>query len=168
MSYFSQWQKILTESGQSPEADEAVKLYYEMETAAYEIILNQHEKIPTGKASELAEQLGFSHDMVTFLGFLDGINSSLASELDLEAIDDDTEVTLTIDFRRLYLQMHEAKAEWLFGLKAWDKVLTPEEQLKLTKEYRTSKIVRHEKIGRNDPCPCGSGKKYKNCCGREA
>ncbi|MBO6202420.1 MAG: SEC-C domain-containing protein, partial [Selenomonas sp.] len=24
-----------------------------------------------------------------------------------------------------------------------------------------------EKIGRNDPCPCGSGKKYKNCCGRE-
>ncbi len=24
------------------------------------------------------------------------------------------------------------------------------------------------KIGRNDPCPCGSGKKYKNCCGRKA
>ena len=23
-----------------------------------------------------------------------------------------------------------------------------------------------EKIGRNDPCPCGSGKKYKQCCGR--
>ncbi len=27
-------------------------------------------------------------------------------------------------------------------------------------------IVRKEKVGRNDPCPCGSGKKYKNCCGR--
>jgi hypothetical protein len=25
-----------------------------------------------------------------------------------------------------------------------------------------------EKIGRNDPCPCGSGKKYKKCCGRSA
>ena len=24
--------------------------------------------------------------------------------------------------------------------------------------------VRENKIGRNDPCPCGSGKKYKNCC----
>jgi len=23
-----------------------------------------------------------------------------------------------------------------------------------------------KKIGRNDPCPCGSGKKYKKCCGR--
>ena len=25
-----------------------------------------------------------------------------------------------------------------------------------------------KKVGRNDPCPCGSGKKYKNCCGRNA
>lgn len=25
---------------------------------------------------------------------------------------------------------------------------------------------KHEKVGRNDPCPCGSGKKYKKCCGR--
>ena len=24
------------------------------------------------------------------------------------------------------------------------------------------------KVGRNDPCPCGSGKKFKNCCGRMA
>ncbi|MCL2493664.1 MAG: SEC-C metal-binding domain-containing protein [Clostridiales bacterium] len=24
------------------------------------------------------------------------------------------------------------------------------------------------KVGRNDPCPCGSGKKYKNCCGKNA
>ncbi|MBQ1502025.1 MAG: preprotein translocase subunit SecA [Firmicutes bacterium] len=27
---------------------------------------------------------------------------------------------------------------------------------------------KEQKIGRNDPCPCGSGKKYKNCCGRNA
>jgi preprotein translocase subunit SecA len=27
---------------------------------------------------------------------------------------------------------------------------------------------RNEKVGRNDPCPCGSGKKYKNCCLRKA
>ena len=29
----------------------------------------------------------------------------------------------------------------------------------------TQAPIRHEKIGRNDPCPCGSGKKYKKCCG---
>ena len=27
-------------------------------------------------------------------------------------------------------------------------------------------IVKKNKVGRNDPCPCGSGKKYKHCCGR--
>ncbi|MCQ2610310.1 MAG: YchJ family protein [Treponema sp.] len=32
---------------------------------------------------------------------------------------------------------------------------------------KTTTVVREgEKIGRNDPCPCGSGKKYKKCCGR--
>jgi len=32
-------------------------------------------------------------------------------------------------------------------------------------EKRTQTPVRAERIGRNDPCPCGSGKKYKKCCG---
>ncbi|MBP7091027.1 MAG: SEC-C domain-containing protein [Syntrophorhabdaceae bacterium] len=27
-------------------------------------------------------------------------------------------------------------------------------------------MQKDKKIGRNDPCPCGSGKKYKKCCGR--
>ena len=28
-------------------------------------------------------------------------------------------------------------------------------------------VKNENKIGRNDPCPCGSGKKYKNCCGKD-
>ena len=28
-------------------------------------------------------------------------------------------------------------------------------------------IAESEKVGRNDPCPCGSGKKYKKCCGAD-
>jgi len=44
-------------------------------------------------------------------------------------------------------------------------------------EDRVNKVVRgftfvksdsEQKVGRNDPCPCGSGKKYKNCCGKDA
>ncbi len=34
-------------------------------------------------------------------------------------------------------------------------------------EMKRKPVKRAEKIGRNDPCPCGSGKKYKHCCGRE-
>ena len=33
---------------------------------------------------------------------------------------------------------------------------------------QTKQPIRSEKtVGRNDPCPCGSGKKYKNCCGKD-
>ena len=36
-----------------------------------------------------------------------------------------------------------------------------------TQEKQVTQPIRAEKkVGRNDPCPCGSGKKYKNCCGR--
>ena len=37
------------------------------------------------------------------------------------------------------------------------------------KEGGIDKTIRNEepKVGRNDPCPCGSGKKYKNCCGNK-
>jgi len=31
----------------------------------------------------------------------------------------------------------------------------------------TQPVKVEKKVGRNDPCPCGSGKKYKNCHGRE-
>ena len=33
------------------------------------------------------------------------------------------------------------------------------------KDDAPKEIVRERKIGRNDKCPCGSGKKYKHCCG---
>jgi uncharacterized protein YchJ len=32
------------------------------------------------------------------------------------------------------------------------------------KELASGQIVSKNKVGRNDPCPCGSGKKYKKCC----
>lgn len=35
---------------------------------------------------------------------------------------------------------------------------------RLIKPDRTSLTVRRKKIDRNDPCPCGSGKKFKKCC----
>ena len=43
-------------------------------------------------------------------------------------------------------------------------------QVIANQDSNVDRTVRNEepKIGRNDPCPCGSGKKYKNCCGRNA
>jgi len=33
-------------------------------------------------------------------------------------------------------------------------------------ERKPGKLEASQKVGRNDPCPCGSGKKYKRCCGK--
>ena len=41
----------------------------------------------------------------------------------------------------------------------------PEDISDLEKMLNPPKPVITDKIGRNDPCPCGSGKKYKKCCG---
>ena len=47
------------------------------------------------------------------------------------------------------------------------RVLTLHERETLEKVYKKSKtVIKGDKVGRNDPCPCGSGKKYKHCCGR--
>ena len=41
------------------------------------------------------------------------------------------------------------------------------QQVPQTSDVKRTPVVNQEpKVGRNDPCPCGSGKKYKNCCGK--
>lgn len=48
-----------------------------------------------------------------------------------------------------------------------DSVITGDQLAKLRALYnrKPKQLVRkHAKVGRNDPCPCGSGKKFKNCC----
>jgi len=101
------------------------------------------------------------------MGFVDGINDSLKNPYDLETLEADTEITLDIDLETLYFNMLDAKAEYLYTLPQWDGIFSPEKREEIKKSYKDSKTVRNtEKIGRNDACPCGSGKKYKKCCGQ--
>jgi preprotein translocase subunit SecA len=46
------------------------------------------------------------------------------------------------------------------------KVVMPEEPKEEKEPALVPPKTTHPKVGRNDPCPCGSGKKYKKCCGR--
>ena len=63
--------------------------------------------------------------------------------------------------------MVAAKAEWLYALPMWNDIIDEETQKRLYLEQKKSgTVVKEQKVGRNDPCPCGSGKKYKKCCGR--
>jgi uncharacterized protein YecA (UPF0149 family) len=55
----------------------------------------------------------------------------------------------------------------LFKLSSWKNVLDENQTAQIAREYREANIAHSNKVGRNDPCPCGSGKKYKNCCGKK-
>lgn len=139
--------------------------YFVIEKEIYEQLLENPDEEVKGTVKELAEKYG--QDVMTMVGFLDGINESLKVENPIETMDEDTVVSLAFDKEKLYKNMVAAKADWLYGLPQWNAIFSEEEQKKLYKEQKESTTIRKEKkIGRNDPCPCGSGKKYKKCCGR--
>ena len=65
------------------------------------------------------------------------------------------------------MEEREKSASYLYNLPQWDAIFSEEKRKEIAKNYKDSKTVRNEnKVGRNDPCPCGSGKKYKKCCGK--
>ena len=122
-------------------------------------------EVVTGTVKELAEKYGM--EPVLFLGFLDGINESIKEPNPIEELEEDSVVTMDIDLEKLYYNMVEARAEWLYQLPQWDNLLPAERRKELYKAQKSSTtVVKGKKIGRNDPCPCGSGKKYKFCCGK--
>ncbi len=167
MSLFKDWNDLI--SGQTKGTVEKFWTEYsETETKIYKHILSHHDEHLKGTVRELVDFFGCNK--VIFVGFLDGINTSLKDgEKDLKPITLDSEIDLDVDFEKLYFNMHKADADYLWSLEEWNEVLPEERRQEIYDEYRRSRTVRVEKKpGRNDPCPCGSGKKYKNCCGKRA
>ena len=163
MSLYKQWVDLM--EGQTDETfEEFWKEYSETETKIYAHILENKDSHLAGKFSDLVAR--FEANPVIFMGFLDGIQTSLNNPFELEKIDENSDVDLDVDFEKLFFNMLKAEAEYLYTLPQWEDVLSEEKILEIIKDFKRSKTVHKEKEpGRNDPCPCGSGKKYKKCCG---
>ena len=139
--------------------------YFQTEKEIYEKLLENPDEVVTGTVKELAEK--YNQEVLTMVGFLDGINDSLKVANPIETMDEDTEVSLAFDKELLYKNMVDAKADWLYELPQWDKIFTEEKKKVLYKEQKNARTIHVEKkVYPNDPCPCGSGKKYKKCCGK--
>jgi preprotein translocase subunit SecA len=140
------------------------KEYGAVETRVYSNLLANHNKPIQGTISELAEKYEATKEF--FMGFVDGINDSLETPFDLEAIEENTQLEFKVNFEKLYFNMLDAKAEYLYTLPQWEGIFSAEKRKAIQRQWKDSKTVVNEvKIGRNDPCTCGSGKKYKKCCG---
>ena len=168
MSLYADWTQIAQSPRSHEEQNQFWNAYFAIERDAYDKLLSRADEPFKGKLTELAAEFGMEKEL--FCGFIDGINTSLAAgEYDLEALEEDSDIDLTVDLEKLYYNMLEAKANWLYELPQWKTLLTDERKNELVKEHRAAHVFIAEKtVGRNDPCPCGSGKKYKKCCGKDA
>lgn len=140
--------------------------YFLKEKDIYEQLLADPDTVVKGTVKELADKYGV--DIMTMTGFLDGINDSLKEKNPIDDMEEDTEVALAFDKELLYKNMVAADADWLYGLEQWESIFDEETRKNLYREQKLSTtVVKEAKVYPNDPCPCGSGKKYKKCCGKK-
>ena len=141
--------------------------YFMIEKGIYEKLLSEPDVKVKGTVKELAAK--YEIPVMTMVGFLDGIDESLIVPNPIEEMDEDTEVNLIFDKEKLYKNMVDAKADWMYGLPMWDNIFDEDKKKALYREAKKANtVIKGKKVGRNDPCPCGSGKKYKFCCGKNA
>ena len=168
MAILQEWQKIAyNEKANQAELQKFWQRYFLLEKGVYEKLLTNPDEVVEGTVKELADKYGLS--ILEMAGFLDGINESLVEPNPIETMEEDTKVSLAFDKEKLYKNMVDAKADWLYNLEEWNDIFDEETRKALYKEQKSSTTIHKDpKVYPNDPCPCGSGKKYKKCCGKNA
>lgn len=166
MALLEEWQKIAyDQQADRGKLQKFWQRYFMLEKGVYEKLLTNPDEKVEGTVKELAEKYDLS--IMDMTGFLDGINDSLVTPNPIDTMEEDTKVSLAFDKEKLYKNMVDAKADWLYELPQWNEIFDADTKRKLYLEQKKSgTVVVGKKVGRNDPCPCGSGKKYKFCCGR--
>ncbi len=163
MSLYEQWSEQLEKQNESKEHADFFAQYLEKEAIVYKKLLAEKRFVLEGTLLELAEEVGM--DPITFTGFIDGGNTSFSEEQVLEELEEGKTLSLQFVPEKLFYNMLRAKANWLYGLPEWDAILSEETRRDIRMKYNQDTRATSDKVGRNDPCPCGSGKKYKKCCG---
>lgn len=168
MALLQQWRnKAYDEKANKGDLQRLWSAYFQKEKEIYAQLLQNPDEIVEGTVKELAEK--YNVDIMTMTGFLDGINDSLKEANPIDDMEEDTKVNLGFEKELLYKNMVGAGADWLYELEEWNSIFDEDKRKELYKEQKSSTtVVKGDKVYPNDPCPCGSGKKYKKCCGRKA
>ena len=167
MALLKKWRdKAYSETANKGDLQRLWADYFQKEKDIYAELLKNPDEEVKGTVKEIAEK--YNIDIMTMTGFLDGINDSLKTPNPIEEMEEDTQVSLLFDKELLYKNMVAAGADWLYELPEWEEIFDEEKRKELYREQKLSTTIRKPaKVYPNDPCPCGSGKKYKKCCGRK-
>lgn len=140
MALLQEWRDV----AYSQEADKAQLQkfwtnYFLIEKGIYEKLLANPDEVVRGTVKDLADK--FEVEVMTMVGFLDGINDSLKVQNPIEEMDENTEVNLGFDKELLYKNMVDAKADWLYELPQWDEIFTEEKKKSCTKSRRNPALL---------------------------
>ena len=166
MALLEQWRSTAySETLNKGELQRLWTKYFELENFIYAKLLADTQT--DGNGTVIVFPALYVVTIMTMTGFLDCINDILKEENPIETLEEDTVVSLAFDTEKLYKNMVAASADWLYELPEWNDIYDEDTRKALYKEQKLSTTVVNEaKVYPNDPCPCGSGKKYKKCCGR--
>lgn len=165
MSLYNDWKSMVIDYVKTRGEQAFWDEYGNVEKDIYTQILSNKTTKLNGPLKDVAQK--YNTSIIFFVGFLDGISDSLVEPLDLENIEEVSKLNLNIDLEKLYFNMLDAKADYLYNLPQWGAIFSIEKRKEIHTKWKNSKtIINENKIGRNDPCSCGSGKKYKKCCGK--
>ena len=113
----------------SKEGQQLWQNYFELEKGIYEQLLTNPTQVVEGTVQELADKYDVPLSMM--VGFLDGINDSLKEANPIEEMEADTKVKIDIDSEKLYYNMVECKADWLYNLPQWEDILSEDRRKEL-------------------------------------
>ena len=168
MALIDNWHEIAYDTTDQNEMKKVWEKYFKEEKEIYKKLLSDVNKEVVGTVENLANEYGM--DITYFIGFLEGINESIEKPNPIEKLKESSKVKIKIKPEDLYYNMVKAKASWLYELTEWYNILSKEKRDELYRKCKDSLIIKRDgdKVYPNDPCPCGSGKKYKKCCGKNA
>ena len=134
MALLQEWREYAysEEMQNSKEGQKLWENYFTLEKGIYEKLLANPSEIVEGTVQELADRYEVPLSMM--VGFLDGINDSLKEANPIDEMEKDTQVKLDIDLEKLYYNMVECKAEWLYTLPQWNDILPEDKRKELYNE----------------------------------
>ena len=146
MALLEQWQKVAyNEKADRGELQRFWQRYFLLEKGVYEKLLTNPDEKVEGTVKELADKYGLS--IMDMTGFLDGINESLVEPNPIDTMEEDTKVSLVFDKEKLYKNMVDAKADWLYELPMWNDIFDPETKKRLYLEQKKSGLPEQSGAG---------------------
>lgn len=173
MALLEQWQKVAyNEKADRGELQRFWQRYFLLEKGVYEQLLTNPDEKVEGTVKELAEKYNLS--VMEMTGFLDGINDSLVEANPIDTMEEDTKVNLVFDKEKLYKNMVDAKADWLYELPQWKEIFDDEKRRALFLEQKKSGTVHvgkksdvtihaHAEAVRNTNTAAEDSPPYLNC-----